>query len=138
MTLEFGVDFKEASKGFTRFFSSGHLESLRNHLIKGNVVNFEKLWVKNPKSPHEGFLSSISLSFVREDIARARGEPFSQKVVISGVINADRIIESGPIGDGGYFILGPCEIDKVFEITGTFEAPQIKDVTPELLGSNDM
>jgi hypothetical protein len=117
--------------GHKRFFSGGNLEELRKHLM-GSSVNFGKLWVR-AGYPDDDLKSSANYTFIREDMAHDDGEPFSEKVVITGIVPEKRIKLTGGMNEETEYISGPVIIDGVYAISGEYGKPVVKNITSQVL-----
>jgi hypothetical protein len=131
MRKEQDVQFEATPIGQIRFFSGGHLDALKSHIDGDGFVSFgPRLWIRFGES---SFHDSMRNTFIREDIAKAETEPFSQKIVISGIVPRERIRSTGSMNDEVEYIEGSCKIDRVFLVTGDYEQPVVEDITSQIL-----
>lgn len=93
-----------------------------------------RLWVRlgNPK---ESLRKSAEYTFIREEIAKKYNEPFSKKVVITGICPEEKIRRAGDMNDESEYIERSFPIDRVFLITGEYENPIFEDITSQIIPS---
>lgn len=123
-------------EGHARFFSGRELDSVRRHYDPSTgTISYGRLFVRARDGAEISLNASARYTFWQEEKALREGIPFSEKVVVSGIVPKDQIRIVGGMNDEVECIDGPVKIDHVYLISGTWESPVLEDITEQVIQS---